>query len=194
MSTLVLIRHAQVVRDPALPVHMWQLSSEGQAAARRIAAEPALRGVDRFFASTEPKALATARALAGDRPVEVASGLHELDRSAARWFDRIEEYKGMVLEILARPEESVRGCEPAIEAQQRIVSAVEGLLAAHPGRRLAVVSHGIVLTLYLSHLLGRSRPDADIWRGIGFPDFAVVDPAEGRLISSFRGPGFYEEG
>jgi probable phosphoglycerate mutase len=39
-----------------------------------------------------------------------------------------------------------------------VVTAVERVIAAHPGATVAVVAHGGVINAYLSHVLGRPDP------------------------------------
>ena len=59
----------------------------------------------------------------------------------------------MADEFFARPHDSVRGWERAVDAQRRVVAAVERAVAAADGD-LVVVSHGGVGSLLLCHLLG----------------------------------------
>ena len=117
---LVLIRHAEVVVDPHVPSDTWRLSADGAARAAELATHSAMGDVQLVATSPEPKALATARALVGDRPIVVAEGLRELDRRAAGWVGTAEEYADLVTAILERPTDSIRGCESAEHAGQRI--------------------------------------------------------------------------
>ena len=56
--------------------------------------------------------------------------------------------------FFAHPETSIRGWERAVNAQRRIVAAVEGVIAAAPEGDVAIVAHGGVGALLLCHLLG----------------------------------------
>lgn len=56
-----------------------------------------------------------------------------------------------------RPETS------SLEAQRRITLAVEGLRAAFPDETLAIVSGGILLTLYLAAVQNLPTPDPAVW-------------------------------
>ncbi len=66
--------------------------------------------------------------------------------------------------LFARPSESVRGWERAVDAQARIVRAVNRILDAREHGDIAIVAHGGVGTLLLCHLLkepisrGRDQP------------------------------------
>ncbi|HGX93044.1 MAG TPA: histidine phosphatase family protein [Candidatus Tenderia sp.] len=48
------------------------------------------------------------------------------------------------------------GAEPLAEFQARVVAAWQSLLAAHAGERVLLVSHGGVMRIILSHVLGMS--------------------------------------
>ncbi|HKC75096.1 MAG TPA: histidine phosphatase family protein [Chloroflexota bacterium] len=187
MAKLGLIRHAHVTVDPRVPVDQWRLSEEGIKAAAALLRDPALAEVQLVYTSPEPKAVATAAAISGRQPLIQVTDLKELDRTAAGWLSTEAEYVAMVAEIFRHPDQSIRGCEPAALAQQRIVRAIDTLVAAHPGRPLAIISHGIVLALYMCHLKRLMMPDPAIWRRIGFPDLALVDPGRRAVIVDFHG-------
>jgi broad specificity phosphatase PhoE len=180
VTRVVLVRHAQVTIDRSTPVAEWTLSGEGLAAAARLADDPWVRAADRLYSSPEPKAVATARALAGGRVVTEDPRLVELDRSGAGW---VEDYEELVVEMLAEPQHSVRGCESMSAARARLADAVADLAGRSAGT-IALVSHGLVLSLYVATL--RSKPlTLERWRSIRLPDIAVVDPAAGAVIQDF---------
>ena len=65
------------------------------------------------------------------------------------------EFEAAVDEFFARPQTSVRGWEPAAEAQARIVRAVEQILSQTSAEGdLAIVGHGGTGTLLYCHLAG----------------------------------------
>jgi broad specificity phosphatase PhoE len=70
--------------------------------------------------------------------------------------------------FFARPNESVRGWERAVDAQARVVAAMRDVLRAAPSGDVAVVSHGGVGAMLFCHLRGSpiSR-DADQPSGSG---------------------------
>jgi broad specificity phosphatase PhoE len=184
VTRLVLIRHAQVEIDPASATHAWRLSAEGAQAARRLREHPDVRDAASVYSSPEPKAVATAHALADVRIVSLCHALRELDRTALGWVGSHAHYKAIVREILLNPEESVLGCEPASSALSRFEGEVSAICARHPGETVALVSHGIVLALYVSRVL-RRPPDIALWESIRFPDVAVVDLGEQTVMRPF---------
>jgi broad specificity phosphatase PhoE len=188
MSKQVLIRHAAVTVDPHERSDQWALSADGLNAASQLRADPDLAAATRIYSSPEPKALATAHAMAGERLVVALPKLVELDRRSAGWLGSADEYAALVAEILEQPEFSIRGCEPAVAAQARVVAEIDRLARDAGGEAIAVVTHGIVLTLYVSWLRGLPAPDLDLWRRLRFPDVAVVDHV-GRIVVREFGKG-----
>src|SRR5215471_15971649 len=80
--------------------------------------------------------------------------LGENDRLATGYLPRLE-FEAAVDEFFARPQTSVRGWEPAAEAQARIVRAVEQILSQTSAEGdLAIVGHGGTGTLLYCHLAG----------------------------------------
>jgi broad specificity phosphatase PhoE len=187
VAALVLIRHAQVVVDPNESADQWRLTPEGEADAAALRKRPEIASARRFFSSPEPKALATAAKVASGRPVITVHDLRELDRHAAGWLGDAGDYSSMVVQMLHHPDVSIRGCETAVHAQSRIVQTIGDLARRNPYEPIGVVSHGIVLAMYLSWLRGQRIADVESWRRMQFPDVAVVDPALGRVLRDFGG-------
>jgi broad specificity phosphatase PhoE len=136
------ITHPQVKIDPAVPVPKWGLSEIGSARAH-MAANTWARQWRRIVSSDETKA------------IETAVGVTENDRSATGFLPP-PEFEDAANWFFAHPEESFKGWERAIDAQRRIVSAVERVLSGHDETGpIAFVGHGGVGTLLKCHLEGR---------------------------------------
>jgi broad specificity phosphatase PhoE len=154
------VTHPQVLIDPAVPVPDWGLSERGRERAHAVAWA---RQIGRFVASTERKAIETADILAAGRlAVETDPAMGENDRSATGYLPP-DAFEAAANEFFARPAESFRGWERAVDAQARIVSAVERVLATHdPNLPIAFVGHGGVGTLLKCHLTNAPiRRDGD---------------------------------
>ncbi|MDX6752047.1 histidine phosphatase family protein [Geminicoccaceae bacterium 1502E] len=152
---ILLITHPEVVIDPAVPVPDWPLSPLGRARTALFAVEPALAGVTRIVSSAERKARDTAAILAQalGLTAEVEPALHENDRSATGFLPP-DEFERVADAFFARPEESVRGWERAVDAQARVVEAVRRIdRGTPPGGSLAVVAHGGVGALLMAHAM-----------------------------------------
>ncbi|NLS18360.1 histidine phosphatase family protein [Rhizobium sp. P40RR-XXII] len=151
------ITHPQVRIDPAVPVPEWGLSEIGAERARLAASRPWARELGLIVSSGERKAIETAEALAtaSGAPIEIIEAMHENDRSATG-FLAPPEFEKAADWFFAHPHESFKGWERAIDAQARIVSHVDAVLARHdPQVPIAFVGHGGVGTLLKCHLEGK---------------------------------------
>jgi len=180
-NTLYLVRHAET-RRTALPAETWPLSEQGFQQVRKLAELPFWSEVDLICTSLEPKALQTAQIVAERHslPIEPAFDLRELRRTG----DRVADYEAAVREVLENPTTCFHGWEPAGEAQTRIVTAIERLLMLYEGETLAVVSHGLVLTLYLAYLTD-TAPTLDLWHSLPFASATRVDPEARTVLNHF---------
>ena len=149
------ITHPQVRIDANIPVPDWGLSDTGRARAVAMVDQPWVGKVKRIVSSVERKAIETAEILAAylHLDVEVRQRMHENDRSATGFLPP-PEFEAVADQFFARPHESIRGWERAIDAQTRIVSEVEAVLSTVAGD-IAFVGHGGVGTLLLLALAGR---------------------------------------
>jgi broad specificity phosphatase PhoE len=150
------ITHPDVAIDPSVPVPDWQLSPEGIRRMVRLLDQGWVRDVRTVFTSAERKALDAARILAGHLSLEpvVIADLGENDRSATGFLPKAE-FEIVADEFFAHPDASVRGWERAIDAQNRIVQAVNSAIAmASPDGAMAIVSHGAVGALLRCHVKG----------------------------------------
>ncbi len=150
------LSHPEVRIDPAVPVPDWGLSERGRERAARFAACPFLRSVEALFCSGERKAVETAAIIAertGLVPTVVADS-HENDRSATGFLPPAE-FEATADLFFGRPEESVRGWERAVDAQNRIRRALSAAFGASEAKEVLVVGHGGVGTLLACALAGR---------------------------------------
>jgi probable phosphoglycerate mutase len=155
---LLLVRHALPVRvesragAPADPA----LAEVGRAQATALARHWAGR-IDAVWSSPLVRARETAAPLAAARCVEVTidDDLAEMDRDADSYIP-LEELRRDP-EGWAEAVESWVGAEGAdlrSEFRRRVVAAVDRVVAAHRGQRVAVVCHGGVVNCALAEVLG----------------------------------------
>ncbi len=148
------ITHPQVRIDPEAAVPKWGLSDIGARRAQAAAERPWAGLLRRIVSSDETKAIETADILAasGNASIEIVEGMHENDRSATGFLPP-PEFEKAADRFFAHPDESFRGWERAVDAQARIVSKVEAILADHdPQAPIAFIGHGGVGTLLKCHL------------------------------------------
>ena len=155
MARVRYLSHPQVRIDPDVPVPQWGLNEIGAARVGGLAGAPGLSETVAVYASTETKAIETATPLAAAIPCPTVTreDMGENDRSATGFLPP-PEFEAVADQFFARPEESVRGWERAIDAQARILAAVEAALAEAPGGDVLLVGHGAVGTLLWCHLAG----------------------------------------
>ena len=167
--TFYLISHPNVVISRDVPVPRWPLSERGRARMRAGLQQPWVKDVMAIYSSTEQKAMDGA-AILGEHLSLPFTAIHELgenDRSATGFLPG-EEFERVADEFFANPQTSVRGWERAVDAQARMVKAVEqvagleqarakpGGLAGEEAGAVAIVSHGAVGTLLYCHLTGQA--------------------------------------
>ncbi len=153
----VFITHPNVVIDPAVAVPRWPLSELGRARMHAGLRQPWVRELTALHCSAEQKAIDSAQIVAEHLglPFTQHDDLGENDRSATGFLPP-PEFERVADAFFAQPHESVRGWERAIDAQRRIVAAVERIAhATPPDSAVAIVSHGAVGTLLHCHLAGR---------------------------------------
>jgi probable phosphoglycerate mutase len=155
---LLLVRHALPLRvenpdgTPADP----PLSQEGRRQAERVAAWLAAEPIAAVYASPLRRARETAAPLGRARglQVEIELGVVEFDPHAASYVP-LEEIRRESHELWL---ELVRGGLTAgVDVtlfRRTVVDALERIIDAHAGRRVAVFCHGGVVNAWAAHVLG----------------------------------------
>lgn len=155
IETVWFVTHPAVVIDPDVPVPEWPLSQAGRAHMRAALGRPWARGLAAIWSSTERKATDAAGILAEATELgfSTLAALGENDRSATGYLPRAE-FEATADLFFAHPERSIRGWERAVDAQRRIVAAVDAVLAAAPAGDVAIIAHGAVGALLMAALEG----------------------------------------
>jgi len=73
------------------------------------------------------------------------------------------------------------GDETALEARERFASAVESVTGADPQENIAIVTHGTVLSLFVSQLTGCAV--YPFWRGLGMPAIVAFSHPDMELLA-----------
>jgi broad specificity phosphatase PhoE len=174
VSFLILIKHSLPEIQEGIAPNLWHLSQEGKRRAHLLAPRLAGYGLQRVFASLEPKASETGEILAADLrlPFRTVANLHEHVRPAAENFSQAA-FEADVANFFARPDALVFGRETADQAHARFRAAVMGILEETVGQSLAVVAHGTVISLFVSREFGVEP--FPLWKSLGLPSCVVLD-------------------
>jgi probable phosphoglycerate mutase len=153
---LLLIRHG-------LPEHVETtdgspadppLSALGRQQAERMAEWLEGERIDRLYSSPMIRARETAgplaRALSLD--VELDGGVAEYDRHASSYVP-VERLKEVDYERWLRLMQGETDVDFEVFTQQ-VIAAVENIVDANPGRRVAITSHGGVINVWTAHVIG----------------------------------------
>lgn len=195
-ADLVLVRHAPTSPVSGIPPEAWSLApgameesaALGFALAKlRLEREgaPSGPGIDAVVASRELKAMATARSLAHVLGAEIgtAPGLEEHHRTAGQLLER-SDFERTVRRFFASPDTLVFGEETAREAEARFRDAVVAVMGSRPAQRLAIVSHGTVLTLLLAAANGLDP--FSFWSSLSMPEALVVSSSDWRILERIK--------
>ena len=152
---LIFITHGDVLIDPEMPVPDWGLNPRGRARHEAFVQSGALDWVNSVWSSAEQKAMDGAQITAHHLkvPHHILEALHENDRSATGFLPEAE-FQATADAFFAHPEQSIRGWEPAQDAQTRVVQACKHIVSQTPDGDVAVVAHGGVGCLLVCHVLG----------------------------------------
>lgn len=187
MSRLYLITHAHTLQDPTLDARAWRLSAAGRMQVEHLAELPFWAEVGYVVVSSEPKTLLTVEAVIErfGLPVAVDARFDELRRPG--WITE-RAYRERVCAVFAEPEQAAGDWEPAQAALQRVLAGLAALpvtAPVAPGRSVAVVSHGLVLSLLRAHLRGQTSVDFADWQRLGFAAVATIDRDGNRFEQDF---------
>lgn len=181
MQTLILVKHSLPEIDPSVPAKEWVLSCEGRRRARILGERLDRYNPDRIFSSTEPKATETAEIAAGNLnvPVEVVEGLREHERVNVGFLEK-ERFEQSIRRFYEQPSELVFGEETADRAYGRFSKAVHKITDSYPTENIAIVTHGTVLSLFVSRN-SELEPFA-LWKQLGLPSWIVLSSRDFRVI------------
>jgi len=168
---LILVKHSLPEIVEGLPANHWRLSKEGQALSHRLAERLNYYQPEVIVSSNEPKAKETAEIIARKQQLElhIVDDLHEHDRSNVSYLSQ-DEFQASIWEFFQKPDVLVFGRETANQAYMRF----------HANKTVVIVTHGTVISLFISRLTGTS--DLLLWNKLSLPTFVVLDLESNTLI------------
>jgi broad specificity phosphatase PhoE len=178
---LILVKHSVPEIEENRPANTWKLSSEGKLRAQRLAEHLEKFGAEAIVSSDELKAKQTADIIARQLRlnVQVLPGLHEHDRTNVSYLPH-EVFQALIRDFFQKPDELVFGKETANEAYTRFYRAVHSILSEYSNKTIVIVTHGTVISLFVSRLTGSS--DLELWSVLGLPSYVALDLGSNTVI------------
>jgi len=169
LTRLILVRHAESEMQGCYVGRLDPpLNARGRAQAATLARRMAGQSLAAVYSSPLKRALTTAQMIAAPHGLEVnvIAELAELD--FGDWdgltYQEIAEIapqrfnRWLADPAQARPPNG----ETLLEMSQRVMEAINGIIAAHPGETVVVVTHGGPARIIVCHALGISLSEQ--WR------------------------------
>ncbi len=183
---LYFIRHTQVNVDPDVSSTKWQVSENGRIQTQKLSTfieKPPTR----ILTSHEPKAVKTGELLADiwNIPAQVFPNLHEQDRGDNFFVNNHDEWLNMVADYLRFPNEHRLGLETAVQAAERMETAVRAAQAQFPNNILALVSHGRILTAFLAKNNPNMNP-VSYWQALTLPAAIQLSSKNFKIIETIN--------
>jgi len=178
---LILAKHSLPKIEKNRPANQWELSDTGRVLAKKLAVRLNEFQPELIISSVEPKAKQTAEIIAAEHNLELQliEGLHEHDRSKVGYLDR-DQFQAAVREFFEKPGVLVFGSETADACHARFHQAVHSILDQNLDKTVVIVTHGTVISLFVSRLTGMSG--LLLWNELALPSFVVIDLQAATLI------------
>ncbi len=145
---------------------MRPLSDSGRAAAQTLAKSLSVLGLAAIYSSPYRRAIETVQPLA--RHLELP--IHEIEDLRERTLGSISgiPFEEAIAASFSDFDHRFPGGESSRDAQQRAVRTIDRLVEAHPADRVAIATHGNLISL----LLNAFNRDVgfEFWRSLALPD------------------------
>ena len=187
MRKLVLVKHSLPEIDPTVAASRWHLSEVGRLRCHSLAERLADYDIGAVVSSMEPKAVETAT-IVGERlglAHDIVEGLHEHERDEVGFLPRAE-FEGRVADFFARQGALVLGSETGEDAYARFAKASDAVIETYPRGDLAVVTHGTVISLFVSRATGTDP--LPLWKRLQLPSLVVLSLPEFHLLDLVEDP------
>ena len=178
-NKIIFLRHAKTEVDNTLPIADWFLTDEGVEHAKEVSSDHVFDDVDLIFASTERKAVDTAKPIAkrlGKEIVQVEN-LGEIKRPNAEKIT-LEEYKRLKAVVFSDFGKSEGGWETVNCALNRFSKAVEEIDRKYENKVILIVAHGTVMSLYFADAQGKMNELFSRWKSLGFCEWGIIENGE----------------
>jgi broad specificity phosphatase PhoE len=182
MTKLYVVRHAEIRLDVDVPPDKWELTDSASSAVVNMLNGISVDSIDRIYYSPLLKASQTADIISN------IYGIVKVERDCLREVERHFSYVDhgtftrYVEKYLSGHDDG--NFEKYYDVTERIVSCVMDILRESAGKSVMVVSHGVVITVLYSHLIGTTL-DPNGWKTLKMPDLSVIDLDTGMVERGF---------
>jgi len=185
MKYLLLVRHSIPIVSIGSKSTNWPLSATGIEKAHDLAIRISKYNPMLIFTSTERKAIETAKIIAetNQSTIEVNSELNEQKRDNLDVLSN-DMFDEGIMKLFNSPKEVAFGMESANQAYERINSAINGIEEGQIEKNICIITHGVVMALYLSQYMN-NRP-YDIWSNLPMPSCFVLSRNNKEVIEIVR--------
>jgi len=186
-STLVLVRHGEIVRPPYTSnFDRAPLSRRGEEQVRDLARAWPVRRPDEVFASPLRRSIESAIILSEVFGLPVSKRPCLKEWSADESGIPQAEYAALEKKAWANPDFVPPSKESLAQAAVRGARCLESIAKTSEGQTVAVAGHGTLFSLVTASL--RGEPPSEAYKNsIGFAAVAIVEAGSGlRLVSDFR--------
>lgn len=164
MTTVYFITHPEVIPDPAIPISMWDYTDYGWARWEKILKKLWIKEIERLYSSPQVRAVKAAQQMADSLGynLRIREDLGPIIRPDKKFLPA-EEFAAAKGQFYEFPGNSIVGWEKAIDAQKRIIVAVDTILQESQNiNHIGVVSHEDMAILLLCHIKQISIQTLDI--------------------------------
>jgi broad specificity phosphatase PhoE len=179
---IYLVTHAHTEQTPGVVADAWHLSPRGVEQATALAAAPFWDEVDRVVVTSEPKTYLTVAEIVRELnlPVWVDCRFDELRRGG--W---VEDYSAQVAAAFADPARSIGEWESVDSVRQRALMGLADVQKRFAGETVALVGHGICLSILRAEILGLTHVDFTSWQRLSFGSYASISLNPAGILSDF---------
>lgn len=183
-TTLYFVRHAESVYVEGQERERG-LTERGMLDAAKIADVLVQERIRWFYSSPYRRAVDTLRVLAGNCGCEITMEEDLRERKLSEKDLGKENFREAKQRVFLDPEFAFPGGESSVEAGKRAVAVLERILQQHAGEKVAIGTHGDIMTLMLNHY--DPAYGYEFWENTSMPDIYKLEmDAERRLVGIKR--------
>jgi len=174
-NKLIFLRHAPTLKDLTVPIEQWGIQPESVDVLTNLSNSPDFANINLIYSSPKNKAIVTAQVFAQKNNLEInkVEDITEIKKPGAEQLSS-EDYENMKLKILTDPNFTDLGWETSGHAIDRFTLAINTINCENEGKKILVVSHGTILTLYFAKLQNQLSNILNRWHNLNFGNYGII--------------------